>query len=240
MAFSKSKSRKCPVCVGNTASRVQTINEALQPLVQSVRESGLVPKARDARFDAIAEALGTAPHSLRFHLKECLMGHEIHDQRLEEMKDLVEALSTAKQEYHAQPSVHTAGAYAQLMTQFRGLADDIEGQIDPEVTVEYLVESVLSPLTRRMLGSMAEELRHLRDNAGIALSQKQMTHLDSYIKAALSSLSGVLRDGLDESLKALCDYYKVELEVKARKRALAGAVATLSSDDHYSASMTTH
>jgi hypothetical protein len=215
------------------------INEALQPLVQSVRESGLVPKARDARFDAIAETIGTAPHSLRFHLKECLMGHEIHDQRLEEMKDLVEALSTAKQEYHAQPTVHTAGAYAQLLTQFRGLADDIEGQTDPEVTVEYIVESVLSPLTRRTLSSMAEELRNLRENAGISLSQKQLTHLDSYVKTLLSSLSSALRDGLDESLKLLCDYYKVELEVKARRRALESAVATLAEPD-YAPSLTAH
>jgi hypothetical protein len=71
------------------------------------------------------------------------------------------------------------------------------------------------------------------------LSQKQLTHLDSYVKTLLSSLSSALRDGLDESLKLLCDYYKVELEVKARRRALESAVATLAEPD-YAPSLTAH
>ena len=113
----------------------------------------------------------------------------------------------------------------QLLTQFRGLADDIEGQFDPEVTVEYVVETVLNPMSRKTLAVAAEELRGLREGMSPLVSKNQMAYVDAQMKAALTRISSVLRDALDDSLKTLCSYYKVELEAKNRKRTLDSGTA---------------
>lgn len=228
MAFSKQKSRKCPVCVGCTPTKVQEINKSLSSILEDVKSSGEVPKAADSRLGLVAQVVGISPHSLRYHLKECLLDQEIQDQRFQELRDVIEALSTAKQEYLANPSMNSATAYTSLLTQFRGLADDIEGQFDPEVTVEYVVETVLNPLSRQTLAVAAEELRSLRETVSPLVAKNQTAYIDAQMKATLTRIASVLRDSLDSSLKALCEYYKVELEAKARKRALEQGTAITS------------
>jgi hypothetical protein len=220
MAFSKQKSRKCPICIGCTPSKVTEINQALNPILEDVKQTGEIPKAQDSRLDLVAQRVGISPHSLRYHLKECLIDQEIQDQRFQELKDIIDCVATAKQEYLANPGMSQATALSQLLTQFRGLAEDIEGQFDPEVTVEYVVEAVLNPMSRKTLAVAAEELRSLREAIGPLVSKNQMAFVDAQMKATLTRISAVLRDALDESLKTLCSYYKVELEAKARKRAL--------------------
>lgn len=212
------------MCVGCTPSKVQEINQALSPTLEDVKQTGEIPKAADPRLDLVAQRVGISPHSLRYHLKECLVDQEIQDQRFQELRDVIEALATAKQEYLANPGMASATAYTSLLTQFRGLADDIEGQFDPEVTVEYVVETVLNPMSRKTLAVAAEELRSLREAMGPLVSKNQMAFVDAQMKATLTRVSAVLRDSLDESLKTLCSYYKVELEAKARKRALDSGV----------------
>jgi AcrR family transcriptional regulator len=226
MAFSKQKSRKCPVCVGCTPTKVKEIDQALSPILEDVKQTGEIPKAQDTRLDLVAQRVGISPHSLRYHLKECLVDQEIQDQRFQELKDIIDCVSTAKQEYLANPGMGQATALSQLLTQFRGLADDIEGQFDPEVTVEYVVETVLNPLSRKTLAVAAEELRSLREAMTPLVSKNQMAYVDAQMKATLTRISAVLRDSLDESLKTLCSYYKVELEAKARKRALDSGVTS--------------
>ncbi len=220
MSFRHSTSKKCPVCVGCTPSKVTEINEALSPILEDVKQTGEIPKVQDSRLDLVAHGVGISPHSLRYHLKECLLDQEIQDQRFQELKDVIDCVATAKQEYLANPGMGQATALTQLLTQFRGLADDIEGQFDPEVTVEYVVETVLNPMSRKTLAVAAEELRSLRETMGPLVSKNQMAFVDAQMKATLTRVSAVLRDALDESLKTLCSYYKVELEAKARKRAL--------------------
>ena len=226
MALSKAKSKKCPVCLGCMPSKVVEINDALSPVMADVKGTGEIPKAQDPRLDLVAHAVGIAPHSLRYHLKECLLDLEIQDQRFQELKDITEALTTAKQEYMANPSMANATAYTQLMTQWRGLAEDIEGQTDPDVTVEFVAKSVLSPMSRQVLASMTEELRTLRDQLSPMISPNHRGFVDAQLKATLKRVSSSLSHGLDEGLKALCEYYKVELEAKQRLRTLENGVET--------------
>ena len=223
MALSKAKSRKCPVCVGCTAEKAKEVDAALAQLLADVKQTGEMPKAQDSRFTVIANVVGLAPHSLRFHLKECLLDMEIQDQRFQELIDLTGALKTAKQEFAANPTMQQATAMTSILTQWRGLAEDIEGQTDPSVTVEYIVETVLGPLNRQVLSALSEELRDLRDSVQTMLPPNHRSVFDARVKAALSRVSTSLRDSTDNGLKALCSYYKVELEAQSRKRALETA-----------------
>lgn len=220
MALVKSKSKKCPVCVGCTDSKAQLIDAELTPILNEVKTTGEIPKANDARLLMVSNSVGIAPASLRYHLKECLLDVEIQDQRFAELKDLVEAIQTAKQEYLVNPSMQQAAAYTSLLSSFRSMAEDIEGQVDPEVTVEYITESVLGPINRRILAAMAEELRSLRETLFNLVANNHKPYIDSQVKSVLSRMSTALRESTDESLKSLCTYYKVELEAQQRKRAL--------------------
>lgn len=213
------------MCVGCTPAKVTEIDRALGLILEDVKQSGEIPKVQDSRLDLVAHAVGISPHSLRYHLKECLVDQEIQDQRFQELKDIIDCVATAKQEYLANPGMGQATALSQLLTQFRGLADDIEGQFDPEVTVEYVVETVLNPMSRKTLAVAAEELRGLREGMIPLVSKNQMAYVDAQMKAALTRISSVLRDALDDSLKTLCSYYKVELEAKNRKRTLDSGTA---------------
>lgn len=223
MAFTKAGSRKCPVCVGCTPSKVKDINEALDPILADVKDSGEIPKAKDSRFELVAQRVGIAPHSLRYHLKECLLDLEIQDQRFLELKDLTQAISTAKQEYLANPSLPNATAYTSLLNAFMQLAGEIEGQQDPEQAVSFVVETALAPISRKVLAIVTEELRNVRDSVNQLVPKNQASYVDSQVKAALTRVSTSLRDATDEGLKAVCSYYKVELEAKDRKRALENA-----------------
>lgn len=235
MAFTKTGSRKCPVCVGCTPTKVKDINAALDPVLADVRDSGEIPKAKDVRFDLIAQRVGIAPHSLRYHLKECLLDLEIQDQRFLELKDLSQAISTAKQEYLSNPSLPNATAYTSLLNSFMSLADAIEGQQDPEQAVSFVVETALAPISRKTLAIVTEEIRNLRDSVNQLVPKNQASYVDSQMKAALTRVSTALRDATDEGLKALCSYYKVELEAKERKRALEGAAPIQNTADATSA-----
>ncbi len=202
MALVKRSSSKCTVCVGCTQTKIKEINEALASVLSDVKESGEIPKAKDRRFEDIAQRVGIAPHSLRYHLKECMLDLEIQDQRFLELKDLTQAISTAKQEY---------------------LASEIEGQQDPEQAVSFVVETALAPISRKVLSIVTEEVRNLRDSVTQLVPKNQASYVDSQMKASLTRVSTALRDATDEGLKAICSYYKVELEAKDRKRALESA-----------------
>jgi hypothetical protein len=223
MALVKRSSSKCPVCVGCTQAKIKEINDSLSSVLADVKESGEIPKAKDHRFEAISQRIGIAPHSLRYHLKECMLDLEIQDQRFLELKDLTQAISTAKQEYLANPGLPSATAYTSLLNTFMTLASEIEGQQDPEQAVSFVVETALSPISRKTLAIVTEELRALRDSVTQLVPKNQATYVDSQMKAALTRVSSSLRDATDEGLKAICSYYKVELEAKDRKRALESA-----------------
>jgi hypothetical protein len=223
MALTKKTSSKCPVCVGCTQAKIKEVNEALSSVLSDVKDSGEVPKAKDHRFEAIAHRIGIAPHSLRYHLKECMLDLEIQDQRFLELKDLSQAISTAKQEYGANPGLPNATAYTSLLNAFMSLASEIEGQQDPEQAVSFIVETAMAPMSRRTLAIVTEEIRNLRDAVTQLVPKNQASYVDSQMKASLTRVSTALRDATDEGLKAICSYYKVELEAKDRKRALEGA-----------------
>lgn len=220
MAFSKAKSRKCPVCLGCMPAKVNEVNTALSPLLADVKATGEIPKPADKRLTLVAHAVGIAPHSLRYHLKECLLDFEIQDQRFQELKDITEALSTAKQEYQANPSMAQATAYTQLLVQWRGLAEDIEGQTDPDVTVEFVVQNVLNPLIRQTLASATEEIKTVRDQLSPMMSANHRGFIDAQLKAALKRITASLENGVNEGVQSLCEYWKVEFESKARLRSL--------------------
>jgi hypothetical protein len=223
MAISKAKSRKCPLCIGLSAKRVKEINVSVAGLLDQIRDTGEIPKAQDRRIKAKADEWSVAPHSLRYHIKECLLDLEIQDQRFQELKDLTEAIQTAKQEYAVNPTMQLATALTSLLTQWRGLAEDIEGQTDPAVTVEFITQSVLAPINRQVLAAVAEELREVRTSVTSMVPRNQQSFVDAQIKSAMSRVSVALRESTDDGLKALCEYYKVELEAQSRKNALASA-----------------
>lgn len=223
MAFTKTGSRKCPICVGCTPSKVKEVSDALAPVLADVKETGEIPKAKDHRLELVAQHVGLAPHSLRYHLKECLLDLEIQDQRYRELKDLAHAISTAKSEYLANPSMQNATAYTSMLNTFMSLANEIEGQQDPEQAVSFVVETALAPMSRKSLSVVTEELRNLRDALTQLVPKNQSSYVDSQLKSALTRVSSALRDATDDGLKAVCSYYKVELEAKERKRALEGA-----------------
>lgn len=231
MAFRKRKSNKCPVCVVCTDDKIRQVDAALEPLLQEVRATGEVPKASDSKFDTASRAVGVAPNSLRYHLKECLLDLEIQDQRLQELVDMSDAVATAKDAYAKNPSMQNASALAGLMNVWRALASDIEGQQDPEQAVVFVAETVMGPLSKRTLAVVTEELRALRDGIGPSLAKGQSTYVDAQLKSALTRVSNALRDSLDESLKSVCGYYKVELEAKERRRTIESAAPIQNSSD---------
>ena len=222
MAFAKSRSKKCPICVGCTPSKVEEINGALGVIMADVRDTGTIPKAQDQRFNLIAHRVGLSPFSLHYHLKECLLDREIQDQRLLELKDIAVAIATAKQEYLNFPNQPNSNAYTGLLNAFMALSSQIEGKQDPEMAVEFVIETVISPMSRKTLGALTEELRGLRDILATILPKTQVAYIDSQLKASLSRMSSQLRDSMDDGLRNLCTFYKVELEAKSRKRALEG------------------
>jgi hypothetical protein len=203
MALVKRSSSKCPVCVGCTQTKIKEINEALASVLSDVKESGEIPKAKDRRFEDIAQRVGIAPHSLRYHLKECMLDLEIQDQRFLELKDLTQAISTAKQEYLANPSLPAATAYTSLLNTFMTLASEIEGQQDPEQAVSFVVETALAPISRKVLSIVTEEVRNLRDSVTQLVPKNQASYVDSQMKASLTRVSTALRDATDEGLKAI-------------------------------------
>ena len=220
MALRSSKSRRCPVCIACSPAKAEKVTLALSALLADVREYGEVPKPQDKRFEKVALDVELSPYSLWYHLKECMLDFEIQDQKLVELKDLARAIAMAKDEYTSNPSMQNSTAYTQLINAFMSMADNIEGSVDPEATVEFIVEAVMSPITRRALGALAEELRSLRESLLPLVAKNQTTFLDTQVKSTMGRVASQLRDATDESLKALCDYYKVELETKRRKRAL--------------------
>jgi hypothetical protein len=212
----------------------------MSSLLDDVKSTGEIPKAKDHRFDAIANTVGVAPHSLRYHLKECLLDREIQDQRFLELKDLTQAVGTAKSEYMANPSMANATAYTSLLNAFMSLANEIEGQQDPEQTVSFVAETVLAPMSRKTLASLTEELRNLRDSIKELVPKTQAAFIDAQINASLTRAAGALRDVTDEGLKAVCSYYKVELEAKERKRTLENAAPIQNAADATTALTTVH
>jgi hypothetical protein len=230
MGFKKSKSRKCPVCVACTTERVRDVNLALAPVLEDVKSTGEIPKPVDKRFEPISHQFSLSPWSLQYHLKTCLVDLEIQDQRLIELKDLAQALSTAKQEYQANPGVGQAQALAALMGVFMTLAKDIEGQEDPEATVTFIVETVLNPMGRKTLAALSEESRNFRETMKGLVSPSQQVYVSNQADLLVKNVAAHLRDMLDDSLKRLTTYYKVELEARARKRMMESG-SSLPSDD---------
>lgn len=220
MSFTRTKSKKCPVCVGygTHPHMIERIDSALENLREYVRTSGAVPSVKDPTFYTIAVDVGVAPHALRYHLKNCLLDFEIQDQRLLELKDLSQAIGTAKQEYFGFPNEKNAAALATLLQTFMKLADSVEEQQDPDSIVTFVAETVISPMIRQTLGAMTEELKKLRTSLEGMVSKNQQRYIDSQIKAVLSRTSSKLGDQMQESLGSLCEYFKVEFEVQEQRR----------------------
>jgi hypothetical protein len=225
MAFTQHKSRKCPVCVGCTQAKIDEVNTALNPILEEVKSTGEVPKAADKRFVAHAHALGISPYSLQYHLRTCLVDLEIQDQRLLELKDFASLLATAKHEFETNPTMQNATSVKQMADVFRALCEDIEGQQDPNETVTYLTEAVLSPIARQTLATTTENLRNLRDALLEFVPKTQSSFIRSQIDSALQNMASSMRATMDESLKNICNYYKFELDAQHRKRAMEATIS---------------
>lgn len=226
MALVKSQSKKCPVCMTRTKREVKVVNKALQPILDEVKERGEVPSKKDPRWLKIGSEFSIFPNSLRYHLKECLVDQEIQDQRLVELKALTEALETAKTEYAQNPNVNTATALTSIMTSWRQLAKDVEGQVDPEVTVEFLVENVIASINREVLSSLAGGIRDMRNALVEGLPAGQKQFVKSQADLLLDRIAQDLRAGTEEAMNTLCEYYRVDIETKQKKRSLEQAVPT--------------
>ncbi len=224
MALRKSTSNKCPVCLTRKRAAVNIINKALKGMLEDVKQHGEVPHKKDPRYLLIGQEFSIAPNSLRYHLKECLVDQEIQDQRLIELKGLTEALGTAKAFYGENPSVDRATSYTSLVTSWRQLAKDVEGQVDPEVTVEFMVENVVAAITRGVLSSVAEGLKELRGSLYEGLPAGQRTFIKSQMDMMMSQVAQDLKGSTEDAMQSLCEYYRVDMETKQKKRAIESAV----------------
>lgn len=220
MPFQKSSTSKCPICSSRPPDVIERVNSALEDIIDGVRETGEVPKAADPRFVAVAREVQIAPHSLRFHVKTCLIPLEIRDQRGIELADLASALATAKSEYQNFPSIRTAKPYSDLLNNFRELSKDVEGQDDPEVAVEYMASRVIAPITRATLAVFAQEIRDIADSVMGSIPKNREPAVRARFESAFKNTAAGLSIAMDEALKAACEFYKVELDTTTRRRTI--------------------
>ena len=224
MALKKSASRKCPVCVGLTDEKVEDVNKALEPLLEDVRQSGEVPKAKDSRFLALAHVLGVAPFSLRFHLSKCLVKREIDDQMMLEFMEMLDALHTAKVEYKETPTLPFASALKQMHSAVLEHHKLLLGEQDPEQAVQFIAETVIGHVLRNSLGVFAKEARQLLTVVLPYLPPTHKTQVTKLVESALIATGNTLHEVAGEALDNVCSYYKVELDVASKKHALASVV----------------
>jgi hypothetical protein len=221
VAFKISSSRKCAICA-LAPLRAEEATEALQQILADVRDTGVVPHAKDQRFGLLAHRVRLSPFALHYHLKTCMVDSEIQDQRLVELKDLVSNLQIAKAAYREMPVADMATAMTSMLGTFMELAQEIEGQQDPESAVRYTLETVLGPMIRQVLGSVAGEIRELRDLALMNSPPNQRPFVESQFRSSFEKVSQALEAQVEESLKTMCRYYKVELDAKDVRLALSG------------------
>jgi hypothetical protein len=215
----RTPSRKCPVCVGLSTSKIEQVDAALADVLDNVRQTGEIPKVQDHRLQNLAPQLGVAPHSLQYHLKTCLYTRDIQDQLSVEIKDMISALSTAKVVYGNESTLPNAQALSMITESFIKLLKHTEGKQDPEANVAFVAEAILAPLVRKVMGAFTTEIKRYRDTVAMLNLQHDQV-LTSHANNAVSKMALALRESTDESLKSICDYYKVELEAKQRLRTM--------------------
>jgi hypothetical protein len=222
MAFKKSASRKCPVCVAFSEEKVDEVNKGLEPLLADIKESGEVPKAKDHRFGVLANHLGVSPFALRFHLSKCLIKREIDEQMMVEFTDMLDALHTAKIEYKETPTLPYASALKQIHSAVMDMHDRMMGDADPEQAVQFIAETVISHVMRQSLGVYAKEIRALTQTIKPYLAPQIQIQAVKMGETALMSASTALHEAAQEALENVCTYYKVELDAASKKPLLAG------------------
>lgn len=224
MAFKRSSLNKCPACTSKTPEQLAELDLALQPILEKTKATGELPKLQDRALNDVSLTWRMAPAALRFHLKECLLGEEIKDQRLVELKDMIEAVQLAKQVYMEEGNASDSYAYTNLVKTFLELANSVEGQQDPEVTVAFIVENGLTPLTQGALLKTAEELNSLRNSLRESLPKNQHSLIDSTIKSSLRRLGSSLKEVLHKALSDITKFYKVELDAKDIRLSLTSGI----------------
>lgn len=224
MAFKKSSSRKCPVCVGFTETKVDEVNRYLEPLLQTIKDTGEVPKGKDPRFQDIAVAIGVAPFSLRFHLTHCLIEREIDEQMMVEFRDMLEALSIAKTEYKETPTLPFATAMTNIHSAVLKMHDMLVGETDPEQAVHFIAETVISHILRQSLAHYAKSTKGLLDQIVPYLPPTHIRQVTTAFKTNVATTSNALQEAAGEALDNVCNYYKVEMDVASKKKAMQGTV----------------
>lgn len=225
MAFERGSSR-CPICSTIVGSRLDAINDALEPMVERVRLTGDVPATGDTLLNEIAAKIEIAPSSLRFHIKECLVQADIQDQRVHELRDLVGNLQVAKLEYASNPDKPQNGQlYLQFVDAFTRLSKEVEGQVDPEVTVQFMISNVIAPFSRDSILTVADEIRELRATLAKTLPASTMSLVDSQFKGMLAKLGNKISEKQKLAMEAVGSYYKVELSAAEIKRSLSDSIS---------------
>ena len=234
MAFARASSSRCTLCGALEEGKLQAVNQQLEPLVASLRSTGELPTASNPLLVEIAKKLELNANSLWFHIKECLVQADIQDQRVSELRDLASTLQVAKLAYESEPDKpQLAGAYVQLLREFRDLSKDVEGQIDPETTVAYMIKDVVSPLAQDVVLLASEQLHELVASMAKTVPKEQLPVVVSQLKSFLTRLGNKVADRQHQSIVAVSKYYKVQLAAADTRKSVLGDVAQarLSLDD---------
>ena len=223
MALKKSASRKCPVCVtfGDYPEKIEQINKALEPILADIKETGEVPKAKDPRFGTLAVALSITPFALQFHTRQCLVTREIDDQMMLEFRDALDALHTAKVEYKENPTQPYANAMGVIHGMVMKMYEHMTKDHDPELAVQFVAETVIGHVMRHSLGVFAKEARAINESVANYLPPTHKAAVKKAVESSLLATSNALQESAQEALDNVCNYYKVELDVAAKKAALA-------------------
>ena len=201
------------------------INAFLDPILAEVKNTGEVPKPKDKRFQEGALKLGIAPFSLQYHLRTCLIDREIHDQMMVEVKDLIEAVASAKSEYSDKPHLQNAQAVSVLMNTLLSVLSKLEGEQSPEQAIEFIVDQALGHIIRACLADFAKETR---DNLALVtphIPPATRKAVRDQMEASLKRVSITLANASDEAVANLCKFYKVELDAADKKQTLSAITA---------------
>ncbi len=225
MAFARSSNSRCTLCSALEEGKLQAVNAQLEPLVATLRSTGELPSASNPTLIEIAHGLGLNANSVRFHVKECLVQADIQDQRVSELRDLASAVQVAKLAYESEPDKpQLANAYVALLREFRDLSKDVEGQIDPETTVTYMVGNVVSPLAKDVVLLASEQLHELVAALGKTVPKEQLPVIVSQLKAFLTRLGTKVAERQHQSIVAVSKYYKVQLAAADTRKSVLGDV----------------
>lgn len=108
---------------------------------------------------------------------------------LEQVRDLIDLIDTAKTQYVDLPDGENAMALTALLREMRGLTSDFVslGDDDLRDLLNKLHQTVLAPVFRRVVGTVIKEHRSLRRQLGLALGEQFSPIIDREIKTSLKN-----------------------------------------------------